>query len=267
MTELDLAQEELRELATRVIGAAGEPPEPFGIYLFLAEQSESALARAVERTVFDEFFGNSAELLDAEYGPYEDGVFFICVLDHLRRLPAGMARVGRPTSRPLKTFDDIATMWGTDVGALRAEASGADWNPDATWDSLTLGVERDYRGKATDGLISLGVFQTGVQSMRRCAGRTTVAILDCVVLSMVQSMLSAPYQPFVGLEPQRYLDSPASMPVLLDLDEWEPRLRAAAPHFHEMMFGGTGLEASVRPPAYAPLVGVTGVGDAEPSTR
>src|SRR4051812_20870641 len=160
MSELDLVREELRELATRVIAAAGDPGEPFGLYLFLAQQAESTLPRHVERTVFDEFFGNSQELLDTEYRPYEDGVFFICVLDQLRRLPAGMARVGRPTGRPLKTFVDIETMWGTKLDDLRATGSGADWVPEETWDSLTLGVEREYRGKATDGLISLGIFQT-----------------------------------------------------------------------------------------------------------
>jgi len=256
MSELDLGREELRELATQVIAAAGDPTEPFGVYLFLPEQPESELPRSVERAVFDEFFGNSAELLDAEYRPYEDGVFFVRVLDQLRRLPAGMPRVGRPMGPPLKTFVDIEKMWGTKVEDLRATGSGADWVPEETWDSLTLGVERDYRGKATDGLISLGIFQTGTQSMRRCEARTTVAILDCNVLDLVQSMLADPYQRFDGLEPQVYLDSPASVPVLLDLAEWEPRLRAGAPPFHDIMFGGTGLEATVRPPEWAPLLDV-----------
>ena len=84
---IDLVREEMRELASSVIDGAGNPTEPFGVYVFTADEPAAELARYVERTVFEEAFGNPRELLEAEYGPYESSTVFYAVLDHRRRLP------------------------------------------------------------------------------------------------------------------------------------------------------------------------------------
>ena len=90
MAELDLRKEELRELGRSFIrDAAGEPGEAFGMYAIAASSPWSALPRAVEHDVFFEYFGNEPEVLEAEYQPYEDATLFVCVMDHLRGLPAG----------------------------------------------------------------------------------------------------------------------------------------------------------------------------------
>ena len=62
-----LDREGLRELGDRVVATAGEPSEPFGVYVFAADAPESELARHVEREVFYEYFDNTPELLEAEY--------------------------------------------------------------------------------------------------------------------------------------------------------------------------------------------------------
>ena len=54
-----LDREGLRELGGRVVAAAGQPSEPFGVYTFAADAPESELARHVEREVFYEFFNNT----------------------------------------------------------------------------------------------------------------------------------------------------------------------------------------------------------------
>lgn len=258
MAEIDLVLEELRELARPVIDAAGSPPEPFGVYIFAPDEPESELARFVERAVFGQWYGNTAELLSNEYDPYEKSAMFCCVLDHRRALPAGMARVGLPAPMQCKSFDDIERIWGTPIDGLLA-ATGSDWDRSRTWDSMTIAVADDYRGKATDGLISLALLQTGTQGMRQAGAAWTVTILDLNVLGMIQELLHEPYQRFPGIEPMAYLDSPQSLPVYLDLDEWEPRLRALDPIMHALIFEGLGIEPAVRPPAWAPLLRVLGL--------
>lgn len=244
---LDLVREELRELGGRVFSAAGQPAQPFGLYVFSAEAPESELARHVERTVFDEFFGNSPELLAAEYGPYEAATFFLCVLDHRRRLPAGMMRLVLPSPAGLKSLADLESIWRERLDDVLTRTSLA-LEPDRVWDIATLAVDPDYRGKATDGLVSLALYQAVVQAALRRNVRLFVTILDLVVLDLLQRTTCEPFSRFAGVEPLRYLDSPASLPVYCDLEAYVPRLEAADPSMHEILAQGRGLEAAVRPP-------------------
>lgn len=254
---IDLGREELRELGTAVHEAAGRPTEPFGVYALPGDAPESELARAVERTVFDDFFGNSAELLAAEYGPYEPSTLFFCVLDHRRKLPAGMMRLVLPSSRGLKSLDDIEHAWGDRLDDVLARTE-LELVTEKVWDITTIAVSTDYRGKATDGLVSLALYQAVVQGARRCDARWFVTILDLVVLELIQGLTSAPFHRFAGVEPLDYLDSPASVPVYCDLAEYLPRLAAADPSMHEILADGRGLEAAVRSPDWEPVLAAAG---------
>jgi hypothetical protein len=51
--------------------------------------------------------------------------------------------------------------------------------------------------------------------------------------------------------PQRYLDSPASLPVYVDLPAYGNRLSGADTNMHSILFEGTGLEAALRTPDWA----------------
>ena len=254
---VDLVREDLRELGTAVHDAAGRPTEPFGVYAVRAEAAESELARAVERTVFDEFFGNSAELLASEYGTYEPSTLFFCVLDHRRKLPAGMMRLVLPSPRGLKSLGDMEHAWGVRLDQVLARTE-LELVTEQVWDIATIAVAADYRGKATDGLVSLALYQAVVQAARRCGARWFVTILDLTVLDLIQGLTSAPFHRFAGVEPREYLDSPASVPVYCDLAEYLPRLAAADPSMHEILGDGRGLEAAVRPPEWAPVLAAAG---------
>ena len=123
---------------------------------------ESELARHVEREVFYEYFNNTPELLEAEYGPYEASTLFVCMMDHRRRLPAGVIRLVLPSPAGLKSLGDVEPVWGHRIDdvlwgmSLRLEA-------DSAWDVATLAVDSEYRGRATDGLVSLGLYQSVAQ--------------------------------------------------------------------------------------------------------
>ena len=250
---IDLVREEMRELASSVIDAAGNPSEPFGVYVFTADEPASELARYVERTVFEETFGNPRDLLEAEYGPYEASTVFYTVLDHRRRLPAGMMRMILPSVRGLKTFQVLKEFWSADVDDV-TRATGADWDPALVWDVTTLAVDPEYRGKATDALVSLALYQTLITSGLAGGAHHFVTVLDLKPLDLIQTLTVDCFQFFEGLEPKSYLDSPLSVPVFIDLAEWEPRVLEGAPDTHGILFRGVGIEAAVRPPTWAPLL-------------
>ena len=239
-------RDELRDLGGRVIAAAGQPSQPFGVYAVEAHEPESELARHVERKVFYEFFKNTPELLAAEYGPYEDSTLFVCVLDHRRRLPAGVIRLVLPSAAGLKSLDDVEAVWGHRLDDVLGR-TGTSLEMDRTWDVATLAVDAEYRGRATDGLVSLGLYQAVAQLAVRCHVRWVVTILDLVVLDLIQQATSKAFESFSGLEPLRYLDSPSSLPVYCDLDAYFPRLETADPSMHEILYDGRGLEPAVRP--------------------
>ena len=241
-----LDREELRELGGRVVAAAGRPSEPFGVYAFAADAPESELARHVEQDVFYEFFNNTPELLDAEYGPYEASTLFVCALDHRRRLPAGAIRLVLPSPAGLKSLGDVEPVWGQRIDDVLVRTS-LRLDADRAWDVATLAVDSEYRGRATDGLVSLGLYQGVAQLALRCHVSWVVTILDLVVLNLLQRAMADPFQRFAGLEPMPYLDSPASLPVYCDLDAYFARLETADPSMYEILFEGRGLEAAVRP--------------------
>lgn len=258
MADLDLVQEELRELARPVLEAAGSPNEPFGMYIFGADERESELARYVERVVFDEWYGNSVELLDAEYGPYEASTVFFCVIDQLRALPAGMLRIILPSSQGFKTLHDIANVWGQPYEDVLAR-TGLVWDLGRVWDTVTIAVTKDYRGKATDGLITMSLLQSLAQALLTCGGQILLTILDLHVLDLFQKTVCEPWQRFPGIEPIGYLDSPASVPVFTDFDEYEPRMAATDVATHELIFKARGFEAAMTPPKWAPILRAAGL--------
>ena len=125
---------------------------------------------------------------------------------------------------------------------------------DSAWDVATLAVDSEYRGRATDGLVSLGLYQGVAQLALRCHVKWVVTILDLVVLNLLQGAMADPFERFAGLEPLPYLDSPASLPVYSDLDAYFARLETADPSMYEILFDGRGLEAAVRPLDLEPVL-------------
>jgi hypothetical protein len=246
-------RDELRELGGQIVAGAGQPSQPFGVYAFSAREPESELARHVEREVFFEFFQNTPELIAAEYGPYEDATLFVCVLDHRRRLPAGVIRLVLPSAAGLKSLDDVEAVWGHRLDDV-LERTGMRRDTERVWDVATLAVGAEYRGRATDGLVSLGLYQAVAQLALRCNARWVVTILDLVVLNLIQDATSRAFERFPGLEPLRYLDSPASLPVYCDLDAYFPHLETADPSMYEILYDGRGLEAALRPLDLEPVL-------------
>ena len=239
-----LRDAELRRLAGEVI--APGTTAPLGVYLLRGSDPASELARHVERVVFMETFGNTPELLTKEYAPYDEASIFLCVVDHLRLVPAGTMRIVLPSEAGFKTVDDAAPVWGEPVSAMAAR-TGIELDLGRTWDIATLAVAPEYRGKATMGLVSMGLYQALALATTRCGIEWLLAILDVPVFRMIRWKLRMPMAGFKGVTAQPYLGSPASMPVWCNVGDTERRLAASDPDLHALYFRGVGLEPALKP--------------------
>jgi hypothetical protein len=84
---------DLQDMATSVMLEEGRTSAPFGLYVIPSFDPRSQLGRHVEHAVFGEFFGETEEFLRQEYDRYERSSTFLVVIDHVRRLPAGVVRM------------------------------------------------------------------------------------------------------------------------------------------------------------------------------
>jgi len=219
---------------------------PLGVYLFRSTDPAAELARHVERVVFLETFGNTPELLTKEYAPYDDASVFLCVVDHLRRVPAGTMRIVLPSPAGFKTLDDAPSVWGEPVAAMAARTE-IDIDLTRTWDIATLAVAPEYRGKATMGLVSMGLYQALAMATTRCGIAWLLAILDVPVFRMIRWRLRMPMAGFQGVTARPYLGSPASMPVWCNVGDTERRLAVSDPDLHALYFKGVGMEPALQP--------------------
>lgn len=238
-----LRDSDVRRLVQEVV-----PPdasEPFGAYMFRGDEPGAQLGRHVERTVFLEAFGNTPELLDEEYGRYEPNSAFICVVDHLRKLPAGVMRVLLPAPGGFKSLNDLEGAWGEAAEAL-FERTGLALDRDKTWDIATLAVAADYRGRAAQGLVSMGLYQTLTLAARAHGIEWFVAILDMPVFRMIRWKLRLIFAGYEGVAPMPYLGSAASIPAWCDVAAAERRLAEVDPDLHAVLVDGIGLEPALR---------------------
>lgn len=236
--------ERLRRLAVEVM----EPDvrEPLGAYLFWNDEPGAELARHVEQSVFFEEFGETPEIFAREAGPYEAASLFICVIDHLRRLPAGVMRVVVPSPAGFKSLNDIEAVWGESAETL-IERTGMGLELQRTWDVATLAVLPDYRKLATKGLVAMGLYQTVTRAALASGVRWLVAIFDMPAYRLLRWKLGMVFAGYTGIGPRPYVGSSASLPAWCDLCETDVRMAERDPDMHALLFEGVGLEAALRP--------------------
>lgn len=239
----DLKDAEVRRLTRQVIAPGAD--EPFGAYLFCGDDPGAALGRHVERTVFLEASGTTPEMEAEAYDPYEPSSAFICVIDQLRGIPVGAMRLVLPSSVGFKSLNDIESVWGQSAEALMGR-TGLKVDLDKTWDIATLAVIPDYRGKATRGLVLMGLYQTLTLAARDCGIEWFVAILDMPVFRMIRWKLCLIFAGYEGVCPMPYLGSAASIPAWCDVVEAERRLAETDQDLHAILVKGIGLEPAMR---------------------
>jgi hypothetical protein len=241
MTDFD--DPALRRLARTTVPA--DAREPFGAYIFAVSDPGADLARHLEQAVFLEAFGNTPDLLKREYGKYEHSSFFICVVDHLRHVPAGMMRVLTPSPAGFKSLDDIEPVWGLPADEL-VERTGISLDARCTWDIATLAVAKDYRRGASGGLVTMALYQSLTLAALHCGIEWFIAILDMPVFRIIRWRLRMIFAGYDGIGPLPYLGSAASLPAWCDVLESERRLAAEDEDLYAVLVRGEGLEPALR---------------------
>jgi hypothetical protein len=234
---------ELRKLTAEV--SAPGALEPFGAYIFGTYEPGAELARHLERAVLLESFGNTADDLAREYGPYEASSLFLVIIDHVRLLPAGGIRVVQPSSVGLKSLNDLESVWGETAEVLM-QRTDLDFELDKTWDVATLVVPPEYRARATGGLITTGLYQTLTLAAQARGIELLVAILDMPVFRMLRWKLKMIFAGYRDVSPRPYLGSLASIPAWCDLVAADEHVAAVDPELHRILTKGIGLEPALR---------------------
>jgi hypothetical protein len=175
---------------------------------FQVEGALLASALECEAEVFLRWFGNTAEQLADEYGPYEDSTVFLVVADREDEV-VGAVRLLAPGGRAgLKTLVDIGQPpWQVD-GMGSAAAVGIDLS--STWEVATLGVRRT--SDASGVQLSLALYH-GLMTIASVNRMTTfVAVLDERVRRLLASVGIITH-PLPGASTASYLGSASSTPV------------------------------------------------------
>lgn len=114
-TTYDLSPEETHELTKRFLIDQGIDTDNitdenrFVCMEFEGSEPWSVLSRQPEGVVFEKKFGNSAQAMAQEYGPYEEASLFYTVFDLKEQVPAGTIRMIRNSPAGLKTLNDLAS--------------------------------------------------------------------------------------------------------------------------------------------------------------
>lgn len=235
----------------RARGRRGRPDSAVLRVAFPCTGPDLRAALACEAVVFGRRYGNTAEQLEAEYGPYRDGSRFGAVLaPDGRALGAVRLLSGGPAG--LKTLTDAAAPpWDVCVDAACAEA-GLD--PAATWDVATFAVDPDTHtgtgtvngtGSSTGGSVgarpvTLALFAVMFGAFRDNGVSGFVAVLDAAARRPI-SAVGVLTDDLPGATPAPYLGSPASVPVYARVPDLHRRHAREFPALHRQVFHGQGI--------------------------
>lgn len=192
----------------------------FGCYLVPGSSQHSDLARAVECSVFQNFFGNDPSIMCAEYGPYEEHSTFVLVVDRELEQPAGTLRLIASSSAGLKSLNDIARE-PLSIPLARVMDCHRIETLDTCWDIATVAVMKEYR-RSTSHLISTMLYGVVTDEALRGGISHCVAIMDQHVFSQLTELLALPFVPIASSQPFEYLGSSVSRATIVALPQVRP---------------------------------------------
>lgn len=207
----DLKSEEMTALVERLVTERlGDIPDK---YRFAAVEvgptSEYAdVGRSIERTVFEQSFGNTSEDMQREYGPFEAASTFFLSVDRERKTPTGVLRVIKNSSAGLKSLNDAQQEpFSLDSAQLSKEKGMAEL--DRVWDIGTIAVLPEFRRNS--GPVSILLERAMYKSAVLHNVQSLVSIIDDKPLTKMRSRWRGVGIPFRQLtKPQPYLGSKKS---------------------------------------------------------
>lgn len=202
-----------------------------------------AAALECEAAAFLHHYGNTAEQLAEEYGPYEEHSTFLALADRDGDVVAA-TRIIRPNTAPgLKALVDAGNPpWSADPAASAA-AAGLD--PRFTWEVATIGVRPDAATSAAP--LALALYHGILCVCRANAPSSFVAILDERARRILRSVALVMH-PLPGTGPASYLGSAASTPMYVHAAQLMDHQRRTSPDAYRLLTLGVGLDDVVVPP-------------------
>ena len=207
-----LAPAEAQWLAEDLLSRADVGPGRFSTHLIGPDDDAALLSLQVAADVFLDSFGNTPELLRAEYGNLLPAMTHVVVLDAARRTAVGTIVVQDGPVEELKSVVDLAgPPWSMPMRRVRAALDVAPGAHTAA-DLLLLAADRGYRGRGVGPIL---LYAGWVATALRGRDRWT-AILDDTLLGGLAALSGGAVTPLAESRP--YLGSPASTPMTVRLD-------------------------------------------------
>ena len=215
--------EELVDQLLREHPAAGEGA--FACYDIAGRNPYSDIARSVECSVFEAFFGNDPQIMTDAYTPYEMYSRFLLVVDRASATPAGALRLIAHSERGLKTLNDIAEP-PLSLSVERVMEHHRISSLAQCWDVGTLAVHKCFRGSSSDHLVGTMLYGMCHAATRAKGVDHLVTILDRHAFRQLTEMLAVPVIPIAASEPFHYLGSKHSRAAYIHVPSVVPAVEA-----------------------------------------
>jgi hypothetical protein len=244
----ELPDDEVASLTDELLEA--QPAEPVNGHVCYRVPGTSIyanLGRKVEEQVFLEWFNNNVPTMEQEYGPFEENSIFNIDIDVTRRTPAGVLRVIYDNGAGLKSFNDVKN-GPPHIDTEEAMIFHGITDLAKCWDVGTLAVTKEYRGKASDQLVSTALYRALYSEAKDEEIEHFVSVLDKAAFKGL-SLLGVPFKSLNGSDYFSYLGSDESIAVygrvnefFKDMTEYKRRLNFMKRHFlgpymDRLMFG------------------------------
>jgi len=224
------------------------------IRLIIADSAaETTAAREVEGRVFLEAFGNTPQVMEQEYGPYDDRSRFVVVLDDADGSALGAVRLILPDATgEVKTLTDVA---GAPWQLSAADTVRAAGFTGPVWDVASLAVDPWRRRGPAGAEVTLALCHGLYRYSRDSGAEGLVTILDDRVLRLLR-VLGVPWAAMAGATSQYYLGSPASTPCIVGIEASARNVRAQRPNLAAAIVDGVFRTIALDPADLLPSRGV-----------
>jgi len=208
-----LDADEARRLVDELLAGTARTRR-FSVHLAGPDDAAALLSLQVAVDVFLDAFGNSAELLRAEYAALLPAMTHLIVLDRVTRTAVGSLILQAAPAEELKTVVDLAgEPWSMPTDDALAALGLARGDRTAV-DQLLLAVRPEYRKV---GMAQLLMYAGWVLSVQRGIHRWT-AIVDEPLRRGMNELTGGALVPIGGAATLPYLGSAASTPVSIRMD-------------------------------------------------
>jgi hypothetical protein len=219
----DISLEEAKTLTAEFLASREQPIDSrFGCYVFDGNNPFSNLGRYIESTVFYGEFKNTPELMDEQYGPYEDVSSIFVVLDHENTQPVGALRIiEHADGIGLKSLNDLENSPLRISPELFYQAQ--DTSPEKCVDVATIAISEDYRGAKANHLPSLLLYRSLFLSVIDNPKFDHIINITDEAAEKNFKMLKFPFRSILNTDPFSYLDSKNSRALHAKTTEFYPQ--------------------------------------------